>query len=171
MKLSKSIGINKLQLELNKLIDTLQTISSKPTIYLCIPPPVYPGTGSTNKGYKDSLSVIVGKVYKEVAPLQGVQLIDLRTPLLGHPELFFDGLHPNCQGHTQIGTIIYNQIANASGVSNKTGSCKTKNSSMSQVVVPGHVKQMSNGTLYGISGRKCVQGETQNAHVYIWNSR
>jgi acetyl esterase/lipase len=51
-------------------------------------------------------------IIKKIAALKGLPLIDTRTPLLSHADLFLDSLHPDPTGHTILSDIFYEGIMN-----------------------------------------------------------
>lgn len=89
------------------LIESYKTLSSKPTIYICFPPPSY-GTirGITNKRIVD---VLIPKL-KEIAKQNAVSVIDMHTLLSNKKELFPDTLHPNKEGARQMAQKVYETI-------------------------------------------------------------
>jgi acyl-CoA thioesterase I len=77
------------------LIDTFQTITPQPKIYLCLPVPVY----ETKWGINDS-TVVNGVIpaIKAMAEKNKLAIIDLYSALSNQPELFPDKIHPNEAG-------------------------------------------------------------------------
>jgi lysophospholipase L1-like esterase len=53
--------------------------------------------------------VIIPKI-QQVASDLGLPVIDVYSPMLGHPEYFVDGVHPNYEGASVIAETIYQQI-------------------------------------------------------------
>lgn len=101
------------------LIDTLQTLPSRPQIWVCAPSPMVletPGLGSERQEglsiRKPRLQEIIGWV-KDVAREKEVNFIDLNTPLDHRPELFMeqDGVHPNQDGYKAIADLVYQSIS------------------------------------------------------------
>jgi acyl-CoA thioesterase I len=89
------------------LIDTLNTIESKPRIYLCLPVPVY----KTKWGINDS-TVRFGVIpmIKRIAEKNKLRLIDLYHPMMGQPDNFPDSIHPNEKGDKKIAEIIAKEL-------------------------------------------------------------
>jgi lysophospholipase L1-like esterase len=90
-----------------RLIRSIQAISSKPQIFLVEPPPIFNNTlGVSIDSY---LQGVIPSI-KEVANQTGLHIIDVYTPLINHPEYFTDGLHPNGDGAKIISKTIYEAI-------------------------------------------------------------
>jgi acyl-CoA thioesterase-1 len=90
-----------------QLISKFQSLESKPRIFLALPPPVFNNTlGLSSSNYT---SGILPKI-EQVANETGLSLIDIYSPMLGHPEYFGDGVHPNGAGALVIADIMYRQI-------------------------------------------------------------
>ena len=90
-----------------ELIGGFQVLPSNPKIWIVLPPPVfndYLGPNSTIF-VKDIIPLI-----KQTANELGLPTIDVYSPLVNHPEYFWDGVHPNSQGAKIIATEIYNAI-------------------------------------------------------------
>ena len=49
---------------------------------------------------------------EQVANDLGLPLIDAYTPLVGHPEYFVDGVHPNFDGASVIANQVYKALTN-----------------------------------------------------------
>ncbi|MBP5365395.1 MAG: hypothetical protein J6Y82_05680 [Bacteroidales bacterium] len=90
------------------MIDTLLAKKPQPQIKLCTPVPAY------SHAWEISDSVIVGSVIpivNDLAARNNLQVIDLYTPMSGHPELFVeDGIHPNEDGAKAIAEIVAKTI-------------------------------------------------------------
>jgi lysophospholipase L1-like esterase len=89
------------------LIESYKVLSSKPTIYICLPTPSY-GTirGITNKRIID---ILIPKI-QEVAKQTSVNIIDMHTLLSNKKELFPDTLHPNVAGAKIMAEHVYQTI-------------------------------------------------------------
>jgi lysophospholipase L1-like esterase len=90
------------------LISTYQNLRSQPTVYICLIPPAYLPNAFGNTFDPTFIQNTVVPAISNVAAEAGVGLIDNNTPLLNHPELFSDGIHPTAQG----ANIIANNVAN-----------------------------------------------------------
>jgi lysophospholipase L1-like esterase len=89
-----------------QLIEALQALSSKPKIYLALPPPIFDnfyGLESTNM-----LQGVIPRI-KQVANELNLQTINVYGAL-DHPEYFPDGVHPNNQGAKLIAKAIFSAI-------------------------------------------------------------
>jgi acyl-CoA thioesterase I len=83
----------------SKFVDTFYTISPKPIVYVCLPPPNFmvATTPPQNAPFIVSLEHIVVQLKKLVAD-RHLPCLDFNTPLLGHPEYTTDGCHMPAQG-------------------------------------------------------------------------
>ncbi len=92
------------------MIDTLSSMSTKPTIYPMLPPPIWPNNTMTL--YDSSLQKIVVMI-KQAALERGLTVIDCNTPFLQLPTDFdADGVHPNAAGADTMAHVIYRTITN-----------------------------------------------------------
>lgn len=95
------------------LVKELQTIESRPDIYIMTPPEAFPVEngeiiyGVSNDIIHDEIRSIV----REVAVETGANMIDLYAVTENHPEYFADGLHPNKEGYAIVAQAVYEQIA------------------------------------------------------------
>jgi alpha-L-fucosidase 2 len=89
------------------LISAFEALGSKPKIYMVLPPPIF----SDSLGPYNSILVqnVIPKI-RQVANETGLPLIDLYSAMVGHPEYFEDGVHPNVEGSKTIAAIIYEAI-------------------------------------------------------------
>ncbi len=89
------------------LVHQFQSLSPKPTIWLVEPPPIYNNTVS------HSNDILVQNVIPniiQVASQTNTHLIDANTPLINHPELYTDGVHPSADGAAVIAHAIYTAL-------------------------------------------------------------
>jgi alpha-L-fucosidase 2 len=77
------------------MIDTFQTIPTKPKIFICLPVPVYEDKWTINDS---TLQAGVLPAIRGVARANNLPLIDLFSALSNHPEYFPDGIHPDEKG-------------------------------------------------------------------------
>ncbi len=102
-----SFSKDKFEADYTTLIKAFQALASTPQIWLVKPPPIYPNTlGLSNT----SLTQSVIPSIENVANTLGLPIIDVHTPLLTHPDYFFDGVHPNIEGSRIIAEEIYKAI-------------------------------------------------------------
>jgi lysophospholipase L1-like esterase len=84
-------------------------LSSHPTVYVMTSPPCFNFTSSYQpEVIKNEIVPIVHQVSTET----GSPLVDIFTPLTGHPELFSDGTHPTTEGSQLIASIVEGVIRN-----------------------------------------------------------
>jgi lysophospholipase L1-like esterase len=89
------------------ILTRIENYSSKPQIYVVIPPPVFNNTlGVNGTAYVEG---VIPRIQQVAAQLD-LPTIDVYTPLLNHPEYFPDGLHPNGDGAKVIADTIYKAI-------------------------------------------------------------
>jgi len=89
-----------------RMIRSIQAISTKPQIFLVEPPPIFNNTLGVNI---DSYVQGVIPRIQEVSNQTGLPLINVYTPL-NNPDYFTDGLHPNSDGAKIIANTIYDAI-------------------------------------------------------------
>ena len=89
------------------LLDTLNTISTSPRIYLCLPVPVY----KTEWGINDSTLINeVIPIIKKIANQNKLPLIDLYTGMSNQKSNFPDNIHPNEAGAKNMAMQIAKKI-------------------------------------------------------------
>jgi len=91
------------------LIDTFNTINTKPKIFLCLPTPIYKNIFNWNDG-DSSLRASVDPAIKTIAEVNNLPLIDLYTQMSNQPENFLDGIHPNEKGTRIMAEFIAKSI-------------------------------------------------------------
>ncbi|HWB61423.1 MAG TPA: GDSL-type esterase/lipase family protein [Chthoniobacteraceae bacterium] len=90
------------------LINQFASLSSKPKIYLCLPPPIY---GTTGWGMsEDNLTSTVIPDIKQVAKELNLPVIDLHTALGNRPDLFDHSVHPTGDAKKYIAAAVYTGI-------------------------------------------------------------
>jgi acyl-CoA thioesterase-1 len=89
------------------LIAAFQSLQSNPEIYIAVPPPVFNNTMGLPTAVLDNEVV---PLVNQTATDLGLPTIDVHTPLLGYPEDFKDGVHPNISGSQVIAHEIYNAV-------------------------------------------------------------
>lgn len=85
------------------MIDTINTMHSRPEIFLCYPVPVFADRWEINDS---TMQVGVIPIIKEIASVNNIKTIDLYTGLNDHPDFFMDGVHPNRKGAALMAEII-----------------------------------------------------------------
>ena len=91
------------------LIDTFNTINTKPKIFLCLPTPIYKNPFNWNDG-DSSLRASVDPAIKILAEVNNLPLIDLYAHMNNQPENFLDGIHPNEKGTRIMAEFIASLI-------------------------------------------------------------
>jgi lysophospholipase L1-like esterase len=89
------------------LINSFNSLPSNPKVYIVVPPPVFNNTmGLPAQVLDNDVIPLVNQTASDL----GLPTIDVHTPLLGNPEDFQDGVHPNIGGSQVIATQVYNAI-------------------------------------------------------------
>ncbi len=90
-----------------RLIAGFSALPGRPRIFIAFPPPIMEKEFSI----KDHGVKQVQPLLTTVAEQSGARLIDLYTPLLGKPECFRDGVHPNAAGAEVIAASVYKALS------------------------------------------------------------
>lgn len=91
------------------MLDTFNTINTKPKIFLCLPTPIYKNPFNWNDG-DSSLRASVVPAVKKIAEVNNLPVIDLYTQMSSQPENFLDGIHLNEKGTRIIAEFIAKSI-------------------------------------------------------------
>jgi acyl-CoA thioesterase-1 len=89
------------------LVREFQSLPSKPIVWAVLPPPIFDNTMDVSEQLLEQ-NVIPN--IRMVSIQMGTGLIDAHAPLLGHPELFLDGVHPSSDGAKVIAKTIYTAL-------------------------------------------------------------
>jgi lysophospholipase L1-like esterase len=89
------------------LISSFQSLPSNPQIYIAVPPPVFNNTMGLPPAVLDNQVI---PLVNQTATNLNLPTIDVHTPLLGTPQDFKDGVHPNMWGSEVIASEVYNAI-------------------------------------------------------------
>ncbi|MGD9612456.1 MAG: GDSL-type esterase/lipase family protein [Kiritimatiellia bacterium] len=89
-----------------RLVADVQALPSRPRIWICLPPPAFPGQWGVDAGRLREMVPVI----RRVARRQGVPVIDLHAALLGHPEYFPDQIHPDVRGSIEIARHVYRAL-------------------------------------------------------------
>ena len=97
------------------LIAEFRRANSAAKIYVCCPPPCFPGRW----GIDDNTihSEILPLVHK-VARRSHAKVIDLYTPFAGKADLFPDTVHPNAAGAKMMAAIVYQALSGRQATEN-----------------------------------------------------
>ncbi|MDE5418006.1 GDSL-type esterase/lipase family protein [Labilibaculum sp. DW002] len=89
------------------MIDTLNTLASKPQIYLCSPPPAYSSAWSISDS---TIRYDVIPIVEGIAKRNNLQIIDVYNGMNQMSDLFPDGIHPNEKGINIMAEIVAKSI-------------------------------------------------------------
>ncbi|MBM3435723.1 MAG: hypothetical protein FJY07_05845 [Bacteroidetes bacterium] len=90
------------------LIDTFNTIASKPEIYICLPVPVF----KTSWGINDStITRAIIPILKETARINNLPVIDLYHSMIEQRINFPDNIHPNEVAADKMALIVSSEIS------------------------------------------------------------
>ncbi len=92
--------------DLTMAIGVFQNLPSRPTVWLCLPPPVY----KTNYTIQEATLAPLRAVVAKVAHDRGLGLIDVNQALTGHADLYADGVHPVNAGAALIAQAVADAI-------------------------------------------------------------
>ncbi len=95
-----------------KMVGEFQNLTSKPKIWLAIPPPILNnGSGPNSANLVDGVIPRIEQVANDL----GLPLIDVYSAMNNHPEYYStDGVHPNNAGAQTIAETVYSAITSAS---------------------------------------------------------
>lgn len=110
---------DELESDYRDLVDTLQSLPSKPLIHICAPSPMVLETPGLDNVRVEDLTVRkprlqeIISIVKNLVQEKKVEFIDLNTPMDHKPELFTekDGVHPNKEGYKAIAELVYQEIS------------------------------------------------------------
>jgi lysophospholipase L1-like esterase len=90
------------------LISEFQKLSSKPEIWIVLPPPIFSDQGGkiSPEYFANTLIPLI----EEVASQTDLLTIDVFSALANHSDFFPDGVHPNYAGAELIADEIYKAI-------------------------------------------------------------
>ena len=92
---------------LRSMITHFQKLPAKPSIYLCLPVPVYQTRWGINE---KTLAADLMPTIKKVAQDAKLTVVDLYTALSGKPEMFSDKIHPNAVGAKLMAKTVFSVL-------------------------------------------------------------
>ena len=95
------------------LIQSFKNLSSKPRIVLLSPVTVFANKVSGIDSIIMRNEVL--SLVKSIAQKNNVDFLDLWTPTYTHPELFYDGVHPNYAGANYLAHVVFNYFQSNPG--------------------------------------------------------
>ena len=98
---------DELKQDLIDLVDSFQSLKSKPTVYLCLPVPAFlDGKNIDRTRVKEGVIPVV----KAVAALKKLPIIDLYQRMLDKEALMPDKIHPNAEGAYELASEVYHAL-------------------------------------------------------------
>jgi len=100
-------GVESFKKDYSQIIDSYLNLSSKPTVYLLLPVPIYKAVDHLDN------NVLVNEmipVIKEIASEKNLSTIDMYNTFLNKEDLFSDGVHPNKNGAKLFAETVYNVL-------------------------------------------------------------
>ncbi len=91
-----------------KLVAAFQGLSSKPKIWIVLPPPIF--SNQDNKIDQEYFKLTIIPAIEQVARETNLPIVDVYSALISHPNFFSDGLHVNSEGAKLIADQIYKAI-------------------------------------------------------------
>jgi lysophospholipase L1-like esterase len=104
---SRQQSLSNFSSDYKKLVASFQTLSTKPKIFLVLPPPIFNVALGPNNTFL--VHNVIPQI-KQVASDLRLPTIDVYSPLVNHPSYFWDGVHPNSDGAKIIAAQIYDAI-------------------------------------------------------------
>lgn len=102
-KPQNKISIRDFATDYAAMIDHFARLRTKPTIYACLPVPVFATRWGINEA---TVTNAVLPAIRKAAAEKKVHVIDLHQALSGKPELFPDQVHPNAEGARLIAEAV-----------------------------------------------------------------
>lgn len=96
------------------MIDTLNTLASKPKIWIVLPVPIW----TNSYGIRDSALQKIIPILKQIGLERNLPIIDANSPLKNFSKYFSDGVHPNDAGSDTIAHVIYRALMIATSINN-----------------------------------------------------
>ena len=102
-----SKAVTEYEANLRSMITHFQKLPAKPSIYLCLPVPVYQTRWGINE---KTLAADLIPIIKKVAQDAKLTVVDLYTALSGKPEMFPDKIHPNAVGAKVMARTVFSVL-------------------------------------------------------------
>lgn len=92
------------------LVDLFANLTSKPKVYVCIPPPIFPSARWLHQ--PDVLANDISTIIYDIAKEKGLEVINFYAPLINHNEYYAaaDQLHPLAAGHVVMANQVYKTL-------------------------------------------------------------
>lgn len=89
-----------------QMIEDLRALPSRPRIWVCLPPPAFPGQwGIDEDRIQEMLPVL-----RRMAQRRGVPVIDLHSPLMDWGDHFPDQVHPDARASAEMARHIHRAL-------------------------------------------------------------
>ena len=93
--------------DFKQLIGEFKTLSTKPQVYLVVPPPILDNTLGLNSTILEQQ--VIPQI-RQIANQTSTPLIDFHQEMATHPEYFEDGVHPTVEGSAFIAEKVFEAI-------------------------------------------------------------
>lgn len=90
-----------------RMVRELKALPSRPRIWICLPPPAFPGQWGIDEDRLREMRPLI----RRVARRHGLPVIDLYAPFVGRPERFPDQIHPDPEASREMAGIIGRAVA------------------------------------------------------------
>lgn len=104
---SQNWDIDNFAIDYQALIDTFNTIQSKPKLFLCLPVPVFKPAWGINDS---TLTTFVIPIINKIAAKNKLPVINLYKQMKAYGKNFPDGVHPDASGANILAGIIAREI-------------------------------------------------------------
>lgn len=93
------------------LLESYESLESKPVIFVCTPPPAFAVNGKVKYDIEpQTITDEIAPAIRAIAKKHDLCVIDLEELFDSKPELFLDGLHPNPEGAKLFANTVFEQI-------------------------------------------------------------
>lgn len=159
------------------LIDTLETMATRPKLWLVLPVPVFDNPVGAEWGIRDSIIRKIIPIIKEAAEERDLPVIDMYEPLKPFPQYFsVDGVHPDAAGLDTIAHVIYRTLKEATGVQAKLQLSRStlpseKNHPVWVITLQRNRPDAAHTAMIDLSGRSIVcnrNAAAQGFPVFRW---
>lgn len=92
-----------------QLLSDLEGLPTRPRIWICLPPPAFPGQWGIDEGRLSELRPVL----RRIARRHGIPVIDLQAPFVDRSEWFPDQIHPDARASAEMARRICRALTGA----------------------------------------------------------